>query len=65
MSETTVNDTSPSNETSTTTTRPPLIRAATMPTTPTSPLANNAWYRQKFELVCHVIGVINDCFLLT
>jgi len=62
MSEKTVTDAPLANEKSTTTSRPPLVRAATMPTTPTSPLATNPWYRQKFELVCHTIDLINHFF---
>lgn len=54
MSEATVNDAPPSNETSATATRPPMIRASTMPITPTSPFATSPWYQQKFELVCYI-----------
>jgi hypothetical protein len=32
--------------------RPIMERTKSMPNTPTSPLANNPWYRQKFEFVC-------------
>jgi hypothetical protein len=52
MSEKTVNETPPSNETPTTSSRPPMARALSTPSTPTSPLATNPWYRQKFEFVC-------------
>jgi hypothetical protein len=52
MSETTANDTPLANDTSTTTSRPPMVRAATLPSTPPSPLATNPWYQQKFEFVC-------------
>jgi hypothetical protein len=37
-----------------------MARAATMPATPTSPLATSPWYRQKFELVCHTITVFSN-----
>ncbi len=60
MSEAIANKTSVSNETSATTSRPPMARAATMPATPTSPLATSPWYRQKFELVCHTITVFSN-----
>lgn len=40
------------NETSTTGPRPVLGRTMSVPITPTSPLATNPWYRQKFEFVC-------------
>lgn len=56
MSETIVNDVPPSKETTPTNSRPPMVRASTMPTTPTSPLATSPWYRQKFELVCYIIN---------
>jgi hypothetical protein len=61
MSETTAKDIPLANDTSTTTTtsRPPLVRAATLPSTPTSPLATNPWYRQKFEFVCNAF---DHCF---
>ena len=62
MSEATANNTSVSNETSATTSRPPMVRAVTLPATPTSPLATSPWYRQKFELVCHTISVFNAFF---
>jgi hypothetical protein len=32
--------------------RPTVTRTMSMPNTPTSPLATNPWYRQKFEFVC-------------
>ncbi len=63
MSKTTINDAPLSNEKSTTTARPPMVRAATMPNTPTSPLATNPWYQQKFEQVCHAIDVISHFFV--
>jgi hypothetical protein len=31
---------------------PTVTRTMSMPNTPTSPLATNPWYRQKFEFVC-------------
>ena len=57
MSETTLHDAASSNHSSTTTAHhhPPLTRAATCPTTPTSPLAASPWHQQKFELVRHPI----------
>lgn len=30
---------------------PPITRSASVPHSPTTPLANNPWYRQKFEMV--------------
>jgi hypothetical protein len=62
MSATAVNDVPPSNEKSSTNSRPPMVRASTMPSTPTSPLATNPWYQQKFELVCHVINAFRNVF---
>ncbi len=62
MSETKVNDASPSNETSAAASRPPMVRAATLPTTPTSPLATNPWYQKKFELVCYTTDVFRNFF---
>lgn len=32
---------------------PPITRSTSVPYTPTSPLTNNPWYRQKFEMVKH------------
>ncbi len=63
MSETAVNDAPLSKETSVKKSHPPITRAATMPTTPTSPLAENPWYRQKFEFVClsHSFFYYNFC----
>lgn len=39
------------SETPAKSTHPPMQRATTLPATPTSPLAENPWYRQKFEMV--------------
>jgi hypothetical protein len=64
MSETKVTDASASNETSVTTSRPPMTRAATMPATPPSPLAKNPWYQQKFELVCYIFGIFRNYFVI-
>jgi hypothetical protein len=66
MSETatTTNNAPLSNDTSATT-RPSFTRATSMPGTPTSPLATNPWYRQKFELVCYAIDVFSNFFLST
>jgi hypothetical protein len=55
MSDKIVNDALNSNEKSTTTPRSPMLRSATMPSTPPSPLATNPWYQQKFELVYFII----------
>jgi hypothetical protein len=62
MSETKVNAASPSNETSAAASRPPMVRAATLPTTPTSPLATNPWYQKKFELVCYTTDAFRNFF---
>lgn len=60
MSETIVDDASSSNHTSITHSHPPLTRAATCPTTPTSPLAASPWHQQKFELVRQTIIEFNS-----
>jgi hypothetical protein len=46
------NNISQTDETSTAAPRATMARTMSMPNTPTSPLANNPWYRQKFEFVC-------------
>jgi hypothetical protein len=46
------NNISQTDEASTAVPRPTMARTMSMPNTPTSPLANNPWYRQKFEFVC-------------
>jgi hypothetical protein len=43
-----------SNETSSAVPRPLVARTMSVPITPTSPLANTPWYRQKFEFVCQI-----------
>ena len=60
MSETTFQGAPSSQHTSTVHPHPPLSRAATCPTTPTSPLAASPWYQQKFELVRHTIIIEFD-----
>ncbi|CAF3483831.1 unnamed protein product [Rotaria sp. Silwood1] len=55
MNETTIDDTLVSNKTLSTTSNPTLMRAVSMPATPTSPLAKNPWYQKKFELYRDVI----------
>jgi hypothetical protein len=42
--------------------RPTMVRTMSMPNNPKSPLANNPWYRQKFEFVCQIIVIYFICF---
>ncbi|UJR29976.1 hypothetical protein I4U23_017523 [Adineta vaga] len=55
MNDISVNSEKHSHEISTKPSHPPMIRSATLPATPVSPLATNPWYRQKFELYRDVI----------
>ena len=48
-----------------TSSHPPLTRAATCPSIPTSPLAGNPWYQQKFELVRRTILSFTRLFLFS
>jgi len=54
-SETTTNDTPLPNTASTEVPRPPMTRSISLPAKAASPIANNPWYRQKFEFYRDVI----------